>query len=136
MRAALNVSYVAGLRAAEVVALKVSDINSKRMRIRVEQGKGRKDREALLSPHLLTVLRTWWKMARPQVWLFPNRLTPFEPVTPRSLNRAFHYAARRTGITKPAWPGVRKKASGRPRRSARAWRLASPAFGWCCGRLG
>ena len=100
-RAALSVSYGAGLRASEVVALKVSDINSERMRIRVEQGKGRKDRDALLSPHLLTVLRTWWKMARPQVWLFPNRLTPFESVTPRSLNRAFHCAARRAGITKP-----------------------------------
>jgi site-specific recombinase XerD len=100
-RAALSVSYGAGLRASEVVGLKVGDINSERMRIRVEQGKGRRDRDALLSPHLLTVLRNWWKLARPQVWLFPNRLTPFEHVTPKSLNRAFHEAARRAEITKP-----------------------------------
>ena len=70
------------------------------MRIRVEQGKGRRDRDALLSPHLLTVLRNWWMGARPPVWLFPNRLSPFNPVTPRSLNRAFHVVVRRAGIVK------------------------------------
>jgi integrase/recombinase XerD len=100
-RTALSVAYGAGLRAAEVVGLKVSDIDSQRMRIRVEQGKGRRDRDALLSPHLLKTLRNWWKEARPPVWLFPNNHTPFNPVTPRSLNRAFHEAVRRAGITKP-----------------------------------
>jgi integrase/recombinase XerD len=100
-RAALSVAYGAGLRASEVIGLKVGDIDSRRMRIRVEQGKGRRDRDALLSPHLLTVLRNWWKLARPPVWLFPNRLSPFNPVTPRSLNRAFHVAAQRAGIDKP-----------------------------------
>jgi integrase/recombinase XerD len=100
-RAALSVAYGAGLRASEVIGLKVGDIDSQRMRIRVEQGKGRRDRDALLSPHLLTVLRNWWKVARPPVWLFPNRLSPFSPVTPRSLNRAFHVAAQRAGIDKP-----------------------------------
>jgi site-specific recombinase XerD len=100
-RAALSVAYGAGLRASEVIGLKVGDIDSQRMRIRVEQGKGRRDRDALLSPHLLTVLRNWWKVARPPVWLFPNRLSPFNPVTPRSLNRAFHVAAQRAGIDKP-----------------------------------
>ena len=99
-RAALSVAYGAGLRASEVVNLKVGDIDSKRMRIRVEQGKGRRDRDALLSPHLLRVLRDWWKQARPPAWLFPNRWTPFEPVTPRSLNRAFHLAVRKAGIKK------------------------------------
>jgi site-specific recombinase XerD len=99
-RTALSVAYGAGLRASEVVGLKVSDIDSQRMRIRVEQGKGRRDRDALLSPHLLGVLRNWWKVARPPVWLFPNRLTPFDPVTPRSLNRAFHDALRKAGIKK------------------------------------
>jgi len=64
-RTALSVSYGSGLRASEVVALKVGDIDSERMRIRVEQGKGRRDRDALLSPHLLAVLRNWWKVARP-----------------------------------------------------------------------
>jgi integrase/recombinase XerD len=100
-RTALSVAYGAGLRASEVVGLKVSDIDSQRMRIRVEQGKGRRDRDALLSPHLLAGLRDWWKAARPPVWLFPNRVTPFNPVTPRSLNRVFHVAVRRAGITKP-----------------------------------
>ncbi|MDP3748592.1 MAG: site-specific integrase [Phenylobacterium sp.] len=100
-RTALSVAYGAGLRASEVVGLKIGDIDSQRMRIRVEQGKGRRDRDALLSPHLLAVLRNWWKVARPPVWLFPNRLTPFDPVTPRSLNRAFHDALRKAGIKKP-----------------------------------
>jgi len=59
-RAALSVAYGAGLRATEVISLKVSDIDSKRMIIRVEQGKGRKDRYVMLSPHLLDLLRTWW----------------------------------------------------------------------------
>jgi site-specific recombinase XerD len=100
-RTALSVAYGAGLRASEVVGLKVSDIDSQRMRIRVEQGKGRRDRDALLSPHLLAVLRNWWKQARPPVWLFPNRLTPFDHVTPRALNRAFHQGVQRAGIKKP-----------------------------------
>jgi len=99
-RTALSVAYGAGLRASEVVNIKVGDINSERMRIRVEQGKGRRDRDALLSPHLLAVLRNWWKVARPPVWLFPNRHTPINPVTPRSLNRAFHEAVRKAGIRK------------------------------------
>lgn len=100
-RAALSVAYGSGLRASEVVSLKVTDIDSERMRIRVEQGKGRRDRDALLSPHLLVVLRHWWREMRPPVWLFPNQHTPFCPVTARSLNRAFHVAARRAGIQKP-----------------------------------
>ena len=99
-RTALSVAYGAGLRASEVVGLKVGDIDSRRMRLRVEQGKGRRDRDALLSPHLLNILRDWWKMARPPVWLFPSRLTSLEPVTARSLSRAFHDAARKAGIRK------------------------------------
>jgi integrase/recombinase XerD len=100
-RTALSVAYGAGLRAAEVVGLKVGDIDSQRMRIRVEQGKGRRDRDALLSPHLLATLRNWWKVARPPAWLFPNRLTSFNAVTSRSLIRAFHVAVRAAGINKP-----------------------------------
>ena len=65
-KAALSVAYGAGLRAAEVVSLKVCDIDSKRMVIRVEQGKGRKDRNVMLSPLLLDLLREWWRAARPQ----------------------------------------------------------------------
>jgi site-specific recombinase XerD len=98
-KAALSVAYGAGLRAAEVVALKVSDIDSKRMLIRVEQGKGRKDRNVMLSPHLLELLRTWWKAARPQGWLFPGR-DPVQPMTTRQLNRACHAAAHLAEINK------------------------------------
>jgi integrase len=71
-KAALSVAYGAGLRAAEVVSLKVSDIDSKRMIIRVEQGKGGKDRNVMLSPHPLNLLRAWWKAARPQGWTIPG----------------------------------------------------------------
>src|ERR1700676_2430979 len=99
-RTALSVAYGAGLRASEVVGLKLGDIDSQRMRIRVEQGKGRRDRDALLSPHLLRTLRDWWKLARPPVWLFPSRLTPFDHVTPKSLNRDFHQAVTAAAIKK------------------------------------
>jgi integrase len=69
----LSPRFPTGLRAAEVISLKIGDIDSKRMVIRVEQGKGRKDRYVMLSPHLLALLRAWWKAARPQGWLFPGR---------------------------------------------------------------
>jgi len=98
-RAALSVAYGAGLRAAEVVSLKVGDIDSTRMVIRVEQGKGHKDRYVMLSAHLLELLRAWWKAARPQGWLFPGR-DPVQPLTTRQLNRTCHAAARAAGIDK------------------------------------
>ncbi len=96
-KAALSVAYGAGLRVSEVVALKVSDIDSKRMLIRVEQGKGRKDRYVMLSPHLLELLRAWWRAARPQGWLFPGR-DHVSPLTTRQLNRACHAAAQMAEI--------------------------------------
>jgi site-specific recombinase XerD len=98
-KAALSVAYGAGLRATEVISLKVSDIDSKRMIIRVEQGKGRKDRYVMLSPHLLNLLRAWWKAARPRGWLFPGR-DPGQPMTTRQLNRACHAAAHMAEINK------------------------------------
>src|SRR5919198_571735 len=98
-KAALSVAYGAGLRATEVVSLKVSDIDSKRMIIRVEQGKGGKDRNVMLSPSLLELLRSWWKAARPQGWLFPGR-DPAQPMTTRQLNRACHAAAQMAEINK------------------------------------
>jgi integrase/recombinase XerD len=98
-KAALSVAYGAGLRVSEVVALKVSDIDSKRMVIRVEQGKGRRDRYAMLSSHLLDLLRAWWKAARPQGWLFPGR-DRVSPLTTRQLNRACHAAAQMAGLDK------------------------------------
>ncbi len=81
-RAALSISYGAGLRAAEVCNLKIGDIvpearlrhdDSDRMLIHVEQGKGRKDRKVMLSPALLDLLRAWWREARPEGWLFPRQ---------------------------------------------------------------
>ena len=96
-KAALSVAYGAGLRAAEVTSLKVSDIDSKRMIIRVEQSKGRKDRYVMLSAHLLDLLRAWWQAARPKGWLFPGR-NPVQPMTARQLNRACHAAAQAAGI--------------------------------------
>jgi integrase/recombinase XerD len=98
-KAALSVAYGAGLRVSEVVSLKISDIDSKRMIIRVEQGKGGKDRNVMLSPHLLNLLRAWWKAARPQGWLFPGR-DPAQPITTRQLNRACHAAAQMAEISK------------------------------------
>jgi site-specific recombinase XerD len=98
-KAALSVAYGAGLRASEVVSLKIGDIDSERMVIRVEQGKGRKDRYVMLSPHLLALLRAWWKAARPQGWLFPGR-DPAQPMTTRQLNRACHAAAQVAEIDK------------------------------------
>jgi integrase len=72
-KAALSVAYGAGLRASEVAHLKVSDIDSGRMTLRVEQGKGQRDRYVMLSPQLLQLLREWWKATRPPVWLFPGQ---------------------------------------------------------------
>jgi integrase/recombinase XerD len=102
-KAALSVAYGAGLRAAEVVSLKVSDIDSKRMIVRVEQGKGGKDRNVMLSTSLLELLRTWWRVARPEGWLFPGQ-NPVNPMTTRQLNRACHAAAEAAGIERNVSP--------------------------------
>jgi integrase len=91
-KAALSVAYGAGLRATEVVSLKVSDIDSKRMIICVEQGKGGKDRNV-----------GWWKAARPRGWLFPGR-NPAQPMTTRQLNRACHAAAQMVEINRRGFP--------------------------------
>ena len=99
-KAALSVAYGAGLRAMEVVALKVADIDSQRMLIRVEQGKGRKDRFAMLSPKLLELLRDWYRIARPRIYMFPGR-DKIGPMTPRQLNRICHMAAELAGL--PSW---------------------------------
>jgi site-specific recombinase XerD len=102
---ALSIAYGAGLRVSEVVALKVGDIDSQRMTLRVEQAKGRKDRYAMLSPVLLERLRTWWRVAHaqgkmlPGGWLFPG-LNPVEPLTARQLNRAIHAAAEAAHLDK------------------------------------
>ena len=102
---ALSIAYGTGLRTSEVVALKVSDIDSQRMTLRVEQGKGDKDRYAMLSPVLLERLRSWWRVAHaqgkmlPNGWLFPG-LNPIDPLSTRQLNRAIHAAAEAAQIDK------------------------------------
>ncbi len=95
---ALAVAYATGLRASEVISLKVGDVDSQRMTLRVQQGKGSKDRYAMLPPILLERLRAWWRIGRaqgkilPGGWLFPG-LNPVDPLTARQLNRAIHFAA-------------------------------------------
>ena len=102
---ALSIAYGTGLRTSEVIALKVSDIDSQRMTLRVEQGKGDKDRYAMLSPVLLERLRSWWRVAHaqgkmlPNGWLFPG-LNPMDPLSTRQLNRAIHAAAEAAQIDK------------------------------------
>ncbi len=108
-KAALAVAYGAGLRASEVAHLKVDDIDSTRMLIRVEQGKGRKDRNAMLSPQLLELLRLWWREGKrrgvmlPHGWLFPGR-SRTDPISSRQLHRAVQEAAEVAGIHKRVSP--------------------------------
>jgi site-specific recombinase XerD len=103
------VAYGAGLRASEVVNLRAGDIDSARMLLRVEQGKGQKDRHAMLSPQLLEILREWWREGRrrgvlmPGGWLFPGR-DRLTPLTARQLGRIVHAAAAVAGIEKRVSP--------------------------------
>ncbi len=104
-QAALSIAYGAGLRASEVVHLAISDIDSERMVLRVEQGKGNKDRYAMLSPTLLDLLRAWYRQAHshrqilPGGWLFPGQ-NPVNPMSTRQLSRAFHIALKAAEINK------------------------------------
>jgi integrase/recombinase XerD len=116
-KAALSVAYGAGLRVSEVAALKVTDINSKRMMLRVEQGKGRKDRYAMLSPQLLELLRDWYRVARPQGWLFPGR-DRVNPMTTRQLRRGCEAAAQAAKISKRVIRPFRQVADTWPPRHA------------------
>ena len=102
-RTLLTVAYAAGLRVSEATHLKVTDIDSQRMVIRVEQGKGQKDRYVMLSPRLLEELRTYWKVARPKLWLFPGDI-PGRPITRDAVEQACDKARRLSGIDKPITP--------------------------------
>ena len=107
--AALGVAYGAGLRVSEVAHLKVDDVDSTRMLIRVEQGKGGRDRNAMLSPQLLELLRMWWREGKrrgvmfPHGWLFPGR-SYTDPISSRQLHRAVQEAAEAAGIRKRVSP--------------------------------
>ncbi|MDA0273082.1 MAG: site-specific integrase [Proteobacteria bacterium] len=104
-KAALAVAYGAGLRASELTHLTVNDIDSERMIIHVKQGKGDKDRNALLSSELLNILRGWWRAGHAEGklvaggWLFPGQ-DPVNPMTTRQLNRACHIAVANAGLNK------------------------------------
>jgi len=102
-RTILTACYAAGLRIAEAVALKPTDIDSQRMMIRVEQGKGAKDRYVMLSEQLLKILREWYRYARPTTWMFPG-VIPGSHITRGSINRTCELALQRSGLTKPVTP--------------------------------
>jgi len=98
-RALLMTAYAAGLRVSEVAALRVEDIDSRRMVIRVRQGEGSKDRYVMLSPKLLGLLRAYWKAARPRVWLFPGGYAD-RPITPSAVRKACQRAREAAGLGK------------------------------------
>jgi integrase/recombinase XerD len=102
-RTILMTAYAAGLRVSEVVHLKVTDIDSQRMVIRVNQGKNRKDRYVMLSPRLLEILRLYWHEAHPREWLFPGDI-PGQPITRSAVALACRIARKRSGIQKPITP--------------------------------
>ena len=104
-KAAFSVAYGAGLRVSEVTNLKVTDIDRKRMLLRIEQGKGRKDRHAMLSPRLLAILSDYWWVAKPSTWLFPGR-DPLLPITTRQLHRVVCETAEALEIKKRVTPHV------------------------------
>jgi integrase/recombinase XerD len=102
-RVILTTCYAAGLRISEAVRLKIAAIDSARMVVRVEQGKGRKDRYVMLSPMLLDILRSYWKAARPQEWLFPG-IHDDRPITKDAVEAACQKAHRLSGLSKPVTP--------------------------------
>jgi site-specific recombinase XerD len=102
-RTVLTVCYAAGLRISEAIALKPTDIDSKRMTVRVEQGKGQKDRYVMLSERLLVILRDWYRAARPTPWLFPG-VIPGSHVTREGINDACKLGLKCSGLTKPVTP--------------------------------
>jgi site-specific recombinase XerD len=107
--AILTTCYAAGLRISETLHLKPTDIDSQRMVLRVEQGKGHKDRYVMLSPKLLETLRSYWRLERPRPWLFPGD-SPGKPLRPDGVQRACREARLRAGITKPVTPHLLRHA--------------------------
>ena len=102
-RTILTTGYAAGLRISEAVRLTLPAIDSQRMVLRVEQGKGQKDRDVMLSPKLLEILRDWWRVSRSRPWLFPGD-RPGCPITTHSVDKACRQAHRRSRIPKPITP--------------------------------
>ena len=125
----LSIAYGTGLRASEVISLKVGDIDSARMMIRVEQGKGHKDRYVMLSPQLLELLRQWWRIARPRYWLFPGQV-PGEPLTTRQSTGLFMQRRNGRGLIS-AW-GFTLCGTASPRICSNG-RPTSASFRCCSG---
>lgn len=107
--AILATCYAAGLRVSEAVHLTIPDIDSKRMVIRVEQGKGHKDRYVMLSVKLLDILRNWWRVEKPSHWLFPGD-NPDQPISEHAVGNACQKARRRCSISKPVTPHLLRHA--------------------------
>jgi integrase len=136
-RVALSLCYGCGLRAGEVVRLKVKHIDSAQKIIRIEQSKGRKDRNVMLSPEIIDLLRRWWKARRgfdahttplQERWLFPGR-RPGMPMTTRQLNRLFHEAADDWRRGRRSRHSPRRSHEAGRRRSRCSIRLGSPHRG-------
>jgi integrase/recombinase XerD len=102
-RVILTICYAAGLRVSEAVRLTPAAIDSQRMVIRVELGKGQKDRYVMLSPRLLDILRNYWRSAHPKQWLFPGDL-PGQPISTFAVEHACRKARRQSNIAKPVTP--------------------------------
>jgi site-specific recombinase XerD len=102
-RAILTTCYAAGLRISEALHLRPTDVDSSRMVIRIEQGKGQKDRYVMLSPKLLELLRDWWRLTRPRDWLFPGRVAT-RPISRSAVECACQQAHRRCRLAKPITP--------------------------------
>jgi len=109
-RALLMTLYAAGLRASEAVHLQVSDIDSQRMVIRIEQAKGRKDRYVMLSPKLLEVLREYWRAKRPGTWLFPSSQTSDRPLSPDAVGSIVEKAQKAAGVPGRIYPHLLRHA--------------------------
>ncbi|MCK7497500.1 MAG: site-specific integrase [Comamonadaceae bacterium] len=125
-RTLLTVAYAAGLRVSEATHLKVTDIDSQRMVIRVEQGKGQKDRYVMLSPRLLEELRAYWKRARPTAWLFPGDI-PGRPITRDAVEQACDKARRLLGHRQADHPAFDAPRLRHPSAGGRYRRAPDPA---------
>jgi integrase/recombinase XerD len=102
-RTVLTVCYAAGLRISEAIALKPTDIDSQRMTLRVTQGKGQRDRYVMLSEKLLTILRDWYRVAKPTEWMFPG-VIPGSHITRSGIDDACSLGLQRSGLSKPVTP--------------------------------
>ena len=125
--AALSTAYAAGLRASEAVSLKVADIDSDRMVLQIRHGKGAKDRTVMLSPQLLGILRTYWRLARPISWLFPGRGD--KPMDVQVLHSACRSATRAAGLTKKVSVHTARDTASPPIFSRAVWTSGSSG---CC----